>query len=200
MKALPTKIAIFASGSGSNAEVLAKWAKLHADSVNLCGVLTDNPQAGVIARMNRIGVEVTIVTRKNRLQHEADILSVLSDWNPDWILLAGFMRILSPNFLQRFHDPVRGYYKIINIHPSALPDFPGLDACRRCFDAQSSHGGVTVHLVDEGVDTGRILAQETYPRIDGESFESFFSRGQALEHRMYLQVLKKLVHNQGVLT
>lgn len=191
---------IFASGNGSNAEVLAKWMISHPESVRLCGVLTDNPQAGVIRRMRGMNVEIAVVPKAKRSLHEVQMLEAISAWNPHWILLAGFMRVLTKKFLDRFRDPVSGHYRVINIHPSLLPHFPGLDACRRSYESGAGFGGVTVHLVDEGVDTGPILAQESYLQIAGEGFETFSARGQAVEHRLYINVLEQLVANQGVLT
>jgi phosphoribosylglycinamide formyltransferase-1 len=173
--------------------------------VNVAGLLTDNPQAGVIQRAGRLGIPVRVVERErqarnnaiSRERHESAIVDAISDWQPDWIFLAGYMRILSALFLRRFKDPVTGHYRVVNIHPSILPDFPGVDAYRRAFEAGVRESGVTVHLVDEGVDTGTVLAQQRFPRLPEDDLPAFISRGQALEHRMYVEVLSRIAGNGG---
>ena len=135
-----------------------------------------------------------------RDQHEADILDAISGWQPEWIFLAGYMRILSANFLRSFQDPVTRRYRVVNIHPSLLPDFPGMDAYRRAFESGVPEGGVTVHLVDEGVDTGPVLAQESFPRMADDDLASFVTRGQSVEHRLYVDVLARIVDDGGVLS
>lgn len=201
-------IVIFASGNGSNAEVLARWALGNPGRVNVAGLLTDNPQAGVIQRAGRLGIPVRIVERErqarnnaiSRERHESAIVDAISDWQPDWIFLAGYMRILSARFLRRFKDPVTGHYRVVNIHPSILPDFPGVDAYRRAFESGVPEGGVTVHLVDEGVDTGPVLAQQRFPRMVDDDLSSFVARGQSIEHRLYVDVLSRIVENGGALS
>ncbi|NDE14495.1 phosphoribosylglycinamide formyltransferase [bacterium] len=202
----PVNIVIFASGNGSNAEVLVRWAIANPARVKVAGLLTDNPQAGVIQRAGRLQIPVRIVEKPSksiaiqnpRAWHESAILDAISGWRPDWIFLAGYMRILSVDFLRRFQDPVTHRYRVVNIHPSILPDFPGMDAYRRTFESGVSEGGVTVHLVDEGVDTGPVLAQERFPRLSDDDLASFVTRGQSVEHRLYTDVLARIVENGGV--
>ena len=187
------KIVVFASGSGSNAEALARWALQNPSQVVVVGLLTDNPQAGVVQRAMDLKIPLKIVqksdAKNSRKYHEQKILQAIFDWQPDWIFLAGYMRILSKSFLENFMDHASGHSRVVNIHPSLLPEFPGVDAYRRAFDAGVSHGGITVHIVDEGMDTGPILAQERFPRLPDDDLGSFQSRGQAVEHRIYVQVL-----------
>lgn len=209
----PLKIVIFASGTGSNAEVLAQWGIDNPSRVIVAGLLTDNPQAGVIDKATAMNVPVKIVprtglnsgsepssglgARMSRKAHETQILEAIAEWHPEWIFLAGYMRILSPDFLARFRCATTGRFRVVNIHPSILPEFPGMDAYRRAFDAGVSHGGVTVHQVDEGVDTGPILAQESFPRFPDDDFAAFHLRGQAVEHRLYTKVLADIAERRG---
>lgn len=206
MKRLPLKIVIFASGNGGNAVALAAWALQNPSRVVVAGLLTDNPQAAVIDRGAKLKIPVKVVSRINaggqnisRESHEQQILTAIADWRPDWIFLAGYMRILSKSFLDNFRgdgcDHGQPPCRVVNIHPSLLPQFPGVNAYRRAFDAGVSEGGITVHIVDEGVDTGPILAQERFPRFANDNFASFRLRGQAVEHRLYAEVLAQVSGN-----
>jgi phosphoribosylglycinamide formyltransferase-1 len=101
--------------------------------------------------------------------------------------LAGFMRLLGPHFLKTYHK------KIVNIHPSLLPLFPGVDGYGDAFKAEVTESGCTIHFVDEGIDTGDIIAQTKFPKIRGETFEEFKERGLAIENNFYPEVIEKLL-------
>lgn len=103
---------------------------------------------------------------------------------PDLLVLAGFMKILSPGFVQAFQD------RIVNIHPSLLPDFPGIDAPRQALEARVKFTGCSVHLVDEGVDTGRVLAQEFVPVFADDTVESLHKRIKQMERKLYPETLR----------
>ncbi len=205
MNSGPIKIVIFASGAGSNAEALVRWAVHNPSHVIVAGLLTDNPHAGVIDKAATMKIPIKIVPRNvrsalskvSRKSHEQKILDAISEWHPDWIFLAGYMRILSAEFLAQFRCETSGRFRVVNIHPSILPEFPGLDAYRRAFEAGVSHSGVTVHQVDEGMDTGPVLAQERFPRFSEDDFRTFQMRGQALEHRLYTEVLAQIAESRG---
>ena len=110
------KIVIFASGNGTNALALIKKAKTLASKIIIKGIICDNPKAGIIAKAKENGVDCIVVVKKaTKSEHEQAILKILQDWEIDWIFLAGYMRILSPSFIQHFD------HRIINIHPSILP-------------------------------------------------------------------------------
>jgi phosphoribosylglycinamide formyltransferase-1 len=200
--------AILASGDGSNAEAIVRWSFDHADRLKVCGIFTDNPQAGVIARAKKLGVPVdclpfpekesdrdSFMLRKQR--HERSIAKTLQRNGVEWLLLAGYMRILSPAFLSDFSCNESGIYRVINIHPSLLPDFPGKDAMQRAFTAGVAQSGVTVHLVDEGIDTGTVLVQESFPRFRDDDFQTFSSRGKQLEHKLYVRALEYLTQSEA---
>jgi formyltetrahydrofolate-dependent phosphoribosylglycinamide formyltransferase len=112
----------------------------------------------------------------------------------DYIVLAGYMRVLSPAFLKHYRDE-NGFFRVINIHPSMLPAFPGKNAYEDAFAAGATESGITVHLVDEEVDHGPILAQRAFPRLTDDTLETFKARGLALEHELFPQVLQKLAKN-----
>lgn len=190
------KIAIFASGNGSNAEALVKKA-LTYDVHPL--ILTDNPHAGIIERIRPYQLECHIVPfTKNHSKkvHEDEIQTILAGHEISWIFLAGYLRLLSKNFLKNYYNVSKKTSQVINIHPSLLPKYPGLQAYERIFAAGEKYSGATVHFVDEGMDTGKIILQESFPLQGDDTLESFRQRGLELEHRIYAQVLEWVIKEQ----
>lgn len=189
------KIAILASGSGSNAEAIINWAK-SSDIAEVVCVLSNKRDALVLNRAFNYNIEAfSVLKRKSEdaVNYDKRLAAKLQKFSPDFIVLAGFMRLLSSDFLKTFN------YKIINIHPSLLPLFPGMDGYGDAFRAGVSESGCTVHYVDEGMDTGKIIAQKSFPLIAGESFEDFKKRGLAIENKFYPEVLEKLLLSKGLL-
>lgn len=183
------RLAILASGNGSNAEAIMKWAKT-SDIAEVVCVLSDKKKALVLERAKNYKIPSIVVSKKkleDKTYFEQKMISHLQDYRPDWIILAGFMKLLGPYFLKSFNN------KIINIHPSLLPLFPGVDGYGDAFKAQVSESGCTIHYVDEGLDTGAAIAQKTFPLIAGESFEDFKARGLAVENKFYPEVLEQLL-------
>ncbi|MEA9357751.1 phosphoribosylglycinamide formyltransferase [Bacteriovorax sp. PP10] len=182
------KIAILASGSGSNAQAIMNWART-SDMAEVVCVLSDKKSALVLERAATSGVPALLVRKKkseSRLDFDQKMIVRLADYNPDWIVLAGFMKLLTPHFLNVFKN------KIVNIHPSLLPLFPGTDGYGDAFRAGGLESGCTVHFVDEGMDTGKIIDQKKFELIHGESFEEFKARGLKIENEFYPMVLEKL--------
>lgn len=182
------KIAILASGSGSNAQAIMDWARTSETFEVVC-VLSDKKKALVLERAKNCGVP-SLFVRKNknesRLEFDQKMIVRLADYNPDWIVLAGFMKLLTPTFLNVFKN------RVVNIHPSLLPLFPGTDGYGDAFRAGVRESGCTVHYVDEGMDTGTIIEQKKFDLIPGESFEEFKARGLKIENEFYPIVLEKL--------
>lgn len=187
------RLAILASGSGSNAQAIMDWAETYQHAEVVC-VLSDKKKAMVLERAHKKNVPALYVPKKRneeRVEFDRKLISRLADYNPDFIVLAGYMRILTPYFVEVFNK------KIINIHPSLLPMFPGIDGYGDAYKAQVQTSGCTIHYVDEGVDTGEIIAQKSFDLIPGESLEEFKSRGLKIENQFYPVVLEKLI--QGLL-
>ncbi len=180
------KIAILASGNGSNAEALMHFSAKNQKLVEVALVLTNKKDAGVIKRCQRLGVA------SGFFDNEKELLLKLNDIKPDWIFLAGFMKILSAEFLNNYYDENLKINRVINIHPALLPLYPGLNSYERAFVDSVKEGGVTIHLVDNGVDSGPIIIQKSFPRLESDSLDDFKKRGLSLEHKMYTQVLEKL--------
>ncbi|MFA6237657.1 MAG: phosphoribosylglycinamide formyltransferase [Bacteriovorax sp.] len=182
------RLAILASGSGSNAEALMKWAQTSEYASVVC-VGCNKKEAMVLQRADKFNVpKFTVLKKKNETKEQYDnrLSEKLDEYRPDWIILAGYMRLLSSEFLKHYR------YQVINIHPSLLPQFPGLDGYGDAFKAKVSESGCTIHYVDEGLDSGKIIAQEKIALIPGESFESFKARGLAVENAFYPEVLENL--------
>ena len=175
-------IVILASGEGTNAENIINFAKREKNNFCVDCVVTDNPKAGVIRRCRAHKVPIYIVPKQEKSLHEKAILQTLEPYCVDILCLAGFTRILSKEFLEQFD-------RVLNIHPSFLPEFPGLKSFERAFESGQSYSGITVHYVDQGVDTGKILVQEKFTRTPEDTFESFKEKGKMLEKKLYPKAL-----------
>lgn len=183
------RLAILASGSGSNAESIMKWAS-ETNLAEVVCVLSDKKEAKVLERAQKRNIKTIKVFKKkaeSRSEFDLRMVAKLSEVSPDWIVLAGFMKLLTPEFLACYQD------RVINIHPSLLPLFPGTDGYGEAFRAGVRESGCTVHFVDSGMDTGKIIEQRKFDIVPGESFEDFKARGLKIENEFYPQVLEKLI-------
>lgn len=182
------KLAIFASGSGSNAESIMEWAKKSNLAEVVC-VFSDRREARVLERAKNKNVP-SFCLKKKKLETKEEfdqrIMKNLLSYEPEWIVLAGYMKLLTTPFLEQYKN------RVINIHPSLLPLFPGMDGYGEAFRAGVSESGCTVHYVDEGMDTGLVIEQKRFPVIPGESLEEFKKRGLSIENEFYPQVIEKL--------
>lgn len=196
----PVRVAIFASGKGSNALSLIKKAQsLPGHLVEVTFVMSDQPEAGVIEKARQEGVKTFVVPRlEGKQKHEAQILSLLAEHRIDWIFLAGYMRLLSSDFIKKFTQWHEGASQIVNIHPSLLPAYPGVDSIKRAFLDAVPMSGVTLHLVDEGMDTGKIIHQESIVRNPQDSLEVWSEQFHLVEHRLYGQFMEEIAHGKVV--
>jgi phosphoribosylformylglycinamidine synthase II len=203
MMVATTRIAIFASGTGSNALHLLEEAQRYR-SVEMALLVVDQPQAAIIesAKKHYPNLKQLHVFGMDRREREAQILQALKLERIDWCFLAGYMRILSADFIEQFKILVnsrgglsRRYAPIVNLHPSLLPKHPGLHAIEKTFDGNDDFGGVTLHLVDAGVDTGPILLQKRFQREEGETLARFTQKIKKLEQEAYSLILKMVALN-----
>lgn len=174
---------ILASGEGTTA---AHLLNQNLKNVNWSGVITDNPKSGVRKRC-----ECTLIERKDKEPknlHEARIVSCLRDWKVDMIILAGYMRILSPYILNQ--------YPTINIHPSLLPKHKGKHAIRDTLISGDNKSGCTIHWVDQGVDTGAIIAQHEVPVEFNDTESTLRQRIHEHELILYPQVIEKVANTK----
>lgn len=187
------RLAILVSGRGSNMESILRAIKEGELDAKVEIVLSNNPEALALPTARKYGVHAIAVDSKglSRAEHEERVLKELGEYEIDFVVLAGYMRILTSNFLQQFKHK-DGYFRVINIHPSLLPAFPGANAYEDAFKYGVLVSGITVHLADEKVDHGPILAQESFPRLEGDTLDAFKSRGLSVEHKLYPKVLQSI--------
>lgn len=195
---MPIRLAILVSGRGSNMSAILKAIEEGRLNAAVSLVFSNNPQAPALetARAHGVPVESVASAGRKRAEHEALTLATLSRHQIDYVVLAGYMRVLTGDFLRHFACD-QGYYRIINIHPSLLPAFPGANAYEDAFNYGVRLSGITVHLVDEKVDHGPILSQQSFPRLESDTFETFRQRGLSVEHELYPKVLQSIAE-EGV--
>jgi len=175
-------LAVLASGQGTNFEALALAAHRGELGGRIVALLSDRPDAPALDRARRLGIEAITLPSgrfRTRLEDERPWLDTLRSREVEVILLAGFMRRLHGTLLGAYPD------RILNIHPSLLPAFPGLDAIRQAWEHGVRVTGCTVHLVEDALDAGPILAQSAVEVRDGESWEALTARVHEAEHRLY---------------
>ncbi|MCJ7994760.1 phosphoribosylglycinamide formyltransferase [Rhizobium cremeum] len=187
------RVVVFISGGGSNMLALAAACEAKDFPAEVVAVISDKSTAGGIAKAAERGIATFVFERRDyagKAEHEAAILATLESLSPDIICLAGYMRLLSGHFIQRFEG------RIINIHPSLLPLFPGLHTHQRAIDAGMRIAGCTVHFVTEGMDEGPILAQAAVPVVTGDTSDSLAARVLTVEHRLYPLALKLMAEGK----
>ena len=192
------KLAILISGRGSNMRAILRAIKKQNIPIVPTVVISNKPSARGLRIARGLDVKTEIVESKKfqgtRWEYDQKIIGVLNKYGVmpknSLICLAGFMRILSPEFIKKFKN------RILNIHPSILPAFPGLDAQRQAIESGVSHSGCTVHFVDEGVDTGPIIVQETVKIKNNDTEETLSKRILTKEHKAYVKAVKLIAEKK----
>jgi phosphoribosylglycinamide formyltransferase 1 len=189
------RLGILGSGKGSNGAAIADACAAGIIPARVAIVISDVENAGILERARERGLKhLHIPPGKFRTKldepAEAAFIAALRDADVDLVVLAGFMRILKGEFLRAFAN------RVVNIHPALLPAFPGLEAWKQALDYGVKVTGVTVHFVDQGIDTGPIVAQETVPVMAGDTPETLRARIQEAEHRLYPAAIAALVRAQ----
>jgi phosphoribosylglycinamide formyltransferase 1 len=191
----PFRLGILGSGKGSNAAAIADACKSGTIPAQVALVLSDVENAGLLDQARARGVPARFIApgkfrTKLDEQAEAAFLDALQAAQVDLIVLAGFMRILKGELLRAFAQ------KVVNIHPALLPAFPGLEAWKQALDSGAKITGVTVHFVDQGIDTGPIIAQEPVSILAGDTAESLHARIQEVERKIYPAVIGALARGE----
>ena len=183
------KIGILISGRGSNMiAIIDAVRKGEIPDSQVAVVISDKPNAAGLEKARERGVETVLIERRGRAreEHDAEIIAELKRRDVDLICLAGYMRLLSCKFIQAFPD------RIINIHPSLLPSFPGLDAQKQAFEHGVKVTGCTVHYVNEQLDAGPIILQRAVNVHDDDTVETLSDRILKEEHRAYVEALRSI--------
>lgn len=176
------KIAVFASGNGSNFQVIAEQFPVEF-------VFSDHRDAYVLERAEKLGVTAHAFELKefdSKVDYEKTIVDLLEKYDIDLVCLAGYMKIVGTTLLKAYEG------RIINIHPAYLPEFPGAHGIDDAWEAGVDQSGVTIHWIDSGVDTGTVIKQVRVPRLAGDTIESFEARIHENEYKLYPEVLESL--------
>jgi phosphoribosylglycinamide formyltransferase-1 len=179
---LPARLAVLLSGRGSNFLALEAAVRSGRIPASIAVVVSDRPDAAGLLRARELGLPAEAVDRKafpDRASHESAVEGILGSARPDLVCLAGYMRLLSADFVGRWPG------RILNIHPSLLPAFPGTHSQRQALDYGVRVSGCTVHFVDAGLDSGPIVAQEAVEVREGDTEELLGARILEVEHRIY---------------
>ncbi len=179
-------LGILLSGRGSNFEAIADNVASGALEANIAVVVSNRMEAAGIESARRRGLSALVIPSKGkgRDQHDREIVGALREHAVDLVCLAGYMRLLSPWFVQQFPN------RILNIHPSLLPAFPGLEAQKQAFDYGVKVSGCTVHFVDSELDHGAIILQRTVPVLDGDDDHTLAARILEQEHIAYSEAIR----------
>jgi phosphoribosylglycinamide formyltransferase-1 len=182
------RVVVFASGNGTNLQAILD--KLHGkEGMEVVGVASDKPEARALERARDAGVETAVFQRGDYADRDARD-AAMADWieglGADLVALAGYMQLLSPAFIARFRN------RVVNVHPALLPSFPGLDAIGQALAAGVEVTGVTVHFVDEGVDTGPPILQREVPVPGDGDRERLEKALHAVEHELYPQAIRMI--------
>ena len=183
------RLAVLLSGRGSNFQAIHEAIQRGELNAEIVCVISNRPDAPGIQRAQEWDYDAHVIDHKQfatREAHEEEVLRVLEKARPDYIALAGYMRLLSPAFVERYRN------RILNIHPSLLPAFPGVDAQAQAIAHGVKISGCTVHFVDENLDAGPILVQRAVEVRDGDTAESLAARILVEEHKAYVEALRKL--------
>lgn len=186
------KLGILLSGRGSNFEAIADSVRAGRIPAEIALVISNRADAPGLESAKRRGLTARLIPSKGRLreEHDREVIAALREARVDLVCLAGYMRLLSPEFIHSFPD------RILNIHPSLLPDFPGLDAQKQALEHGAKVSGCTVHFVDEHLDHGPIILQKTVPVLEGDDESSLSARILEQEHLAYTEALRLLLSGE----
>jgi phosphoribosylglycinamide formyltransferase 1 len=193
MRRATFRLVVLASGNGSNLQAILDT--LHGrDGVEVVGVGSDKPAARALERAGEAGVETAVFPREeyaDRAERDAAMADWIESRGADLVVLAGYMQLLSPPFVERFRN------RVVNVHPALLPSFPGLDAIGQALDAGVKTTGVTVHFVDEGVDTGPVIAQRQVPVPADRDRAALEEEIHATEHELYPEAIRMIARGEA---
>lgn len=184
------RVAVFASGSGTNLQAIID---AQIQTIEISVVFSNKSDAYALERAKTHNIPVEVIDHKgyeSREDYDSEVIKVLEPYKLDLLVLAGFMRILSPVFVRAYKG------KIVNIHPALLPSFPGINSARQALEYGVKYTGVTVHFVDEGVDTGPIILQSVVEIEDSDTEETLLQKIHKVEHQIYPKALELVSSGQ----
>lgn len=185
--AVPLPIVVLISGNGSNLQAIIDAVDRGDLPVEIRGVLSNRPEAFGLERAHRAGIPAEAIDHSHypdRESFDTALQAAIDRYHPALVVLAGFMRILTENFVRHYHG------RLLNIHPSLLPEFRGLDTHRRALAAGVKEHGVSIHFVTDELDGGPVILQQKVPILPGDTPEALAARVQTEEHRLYPRVIR----------
>jgi len=180
------KTAVFISGTGSNLKSLIKFSKIKKSPISIEFIVSNNSKANGLNYAKIYKIKKKVLNFKNKNLSENKLLSILKTNNIELICLAGFMKILSKNFIRRFKG------KILNIHPSLLPKYKGLNTHKRALNNKEKYSGCTVHFVNSKLDSGKIILQKKVKISKNETMASLAKKILTQEHKLYPKAILKV--------
>tara|TARA_B100001094_G_C18196276_1_gene811382 strand:+ start:16069 stop:16713 length:645 start_codon:yes stop_codon:yes gene_type:complete len=186
-------IAVLVSGNGSNLQSLIDFSKNKDSGFNISCVATNNPKAKALTRIKKTEISSICLNNKNfknREEFDKEMINQLSEYDLDLIVLAGYMRILSESFINYYQG------KIINLHPSLLPKYPGLNTHEKVFKNKDEFHGATVHLVDKGLDTGQIIGFSKFKVKNQMEVDDFAEEVHKIEHKLLPTIVSLIANNK----
>jgi phosphoribosylglycinamide formyltransferase-1 len=190
-------LGVLASGNGSNLQAILDAIAAGQLQAKVEVVICNQPDARALQRARDAGVDAHCIPHRDfesREQFDQTLLEALEAAGVEWVVLAGFMRVLTPAFLRRFP------HRVINIHPALLPSFAGIHAIRQALHHGVKVTGCTVHLVDEGIDSGPILGQAAVPVLEGDDEATLAARVHTAEHQLFVDTLQRLASHDLIIT
>ena len=190
------RIVILISGRGSNMEAILRVASAEKWPAQVVAVISNQAKAAGLATASQAGIPARVVEHvayADRAQFDQALATVIDEYSPDLVVLAGFLRILTPTFVARYQG------RLLNIHPSLLPSFPGLDTHRRALDAGVKFHGATVHFVTPELDHGPIIEQAAVPVLDSDTEDTLAARVLEQEHVIYPRAVRDFIEGRYVL-
>ena len=186
-------IAVFCSGNGSNFQAIAESVKCVEIKAKIALMVCDNPKAFALERAKKLGIKSLLIERKNfktKNEFETEIIKNLEKENIELICLAGYMRLVRPGLVQKYH------HRILNVHPALLPSFKGTEGIKDALECGVKVTGVTVHFVDEEMDHGPIILQQNLEIKDNDTEESLALRIHEIEHQLYPRAVKLFIEGK----
>ena len=180
-----TRTAVFISGTGSNLKSLIKFSRTNKSPISINIIISNNPKAKGLNYAKKFKIKKKVLNFKNKNLSEKKLISILKTNNINMICLAGFMKILSGNFIKKFKG------KILNIHPSLLPKYKGLNTHKRALNNKEKYSGCTVHFVNSRLDSGKIILQKKVKISKNETETSLAKKILAQEHKLYPKAIIK---------
>tara|TARA_A100001015_G_C14907237_1_gene678866 strand:- start:201 stop:779 length:579 start_codon:yes stop_codon:yes gene_type:complete len=183
------KIAVFISGRGSNLRSLIKYSKKKDSLIKIILVISNNPDAEGLKYASKSKIKIYSKRIKNKSNFENNSLKLLNKYNINLLCLAGFMKILSSNFIKKFSKP------ILNIHPSLLPKYKGLNTHERAIRNKDKFAGASIHIVTEKLDSGKVILQKKVKILKSDNVKSLEKKVLKIEHEIYPEAIEKFLTN-----